>query len=149
MVRESRYDGWSHQDPLASDIIMDATARMLSGKKRYIITENGPQPIPYGTEPAAEPAPSKPQETAKKKKRSRGRKGGAKAAEAAPETTASKAVQQKQEQQPQGRLLKPEKKKRRRPDRMPPAIPRSPYAHQKDSTEQKSLMKPYYITKGN
>ena len=41
------------------------------------------------------------------------------------------------------------KKKRRRPDRMPPAIPRSLNARQKDSTEQKSLMKPYYITKGN
>ena len=144
--REDRTESWNHQDPLASDVIMDATARMLSGKKRYIITENGPQPIPSGTEAPAEAG--KP-EGGKKKKRSRSRKGAGASAPAEPETAAVKAVQQKQGQKPQGRLLTPEKKKRRRPDRMPPAIPRSPYAHQKDSTEQKSLMKPYYITKGN
>lgn len=143
--REDRTERWNHQDPLASDVVMDATARMLSGKKRYIITENGPQPIPSGAQAPAEAG--KP-EGGKKKKRSRSRKGGA-SAPAGAETAAAKAVQQKQEQKPQGRLLTPEKKKRRRPDRMPPAIPRSPYAHQKDSTEQKSLMKPYYITKGN
>jgi ATP-dependent RNA helicase RhlE len=47
---------------------------------------------------------------------------------------------------PEGRLLQVQKKRRRR-DNRPPAIQRSPRATQKDSTEQKSLMKPYYITK--
>ena len=38
-------------------------------------------------------------------------------------------------------------RKRRRKDNRPPVMERSHYATQKDSTEQKSLMKPYYITK--
>jgi ATP-dependent RNA helicase RhlE len=47
---------------------------------------------------------------------------------------------------PEGRLLTLQKKRRNR-DRRPPAIERPLHATQKDSTEQKSLMKPYYITK--
>jgi ATP-dependent RNA helicase RhlE len=47
---------------------------------------------------------------------------------------------------PEGRLLTVQKKRRNR-DRRPPAIERPLHATQKDSTEQKSLMKPYYITK--
>ncbi|MCI8539741.1 MAG: DEAD/DEAH box helicase [Oscillospiraceae bacterium] len=133
-------DDRDYQDPLGSEVIMDATARMLSGRKRYIITDKGPQPI--SSMPA--PEPEEPKAAGHKKKRSRSRKKPA----SEPETSAVKAVQQKQEPA-QGRLLAPEKKKRRRPDRMPPAIPRSLNARQKDSTEQKSLMKPYYITKGN
>ena len=131
----------SYQDPLSSDVVMDATARLLYGKKRYIITENGPQPIPAGAEPPAQEKSA----GEGRKKRSRRRK---KSGESAQPTAAAQAVQERQEKTQ--RLLKPEKKKRRRPDRMPPPMPRSPFAnHQKDSTEQKSLMKPYYITKGN
>ncbi len=56
-------------------------------------------------------------------------------ADRAQQTSASDAGQ---------RLLPPRKK--RRTDNRPPRDMRSPYAHQKDSTEQKSLMRPYYLS---
>ena len=85
----------------------------------------------------------------KKKKRSRKRRssGQKKAAQPAEEGSAVRQIEARQSQGQQGRLLKPEKKRRRRSAPTPPPMMRSPYAHQKDSTEQKSLMKPYYITK--
>ncbi len=47
----------------------------------------------------------------------------------------------------EGRLLQVKAKKKGRGPKTPPPMERSPYATQKDSTEQKSLMKPYYIDK--
>ncbi|MCD8144836.1 MAG: DEAD/DEAH box helicase [Oscillospiraceae bacterium] len=49
-------------------------------------------------------------------------------------------------QPPEGRLLNV-KPRKNRTYRTPPPMERSHYATQKDSTEQKSLMKPYYINK--
>ncbi len=94
-----------------------------------------------GTAQTAKPAAKG--ETAKPKKAAAKKNGGKKPAgqkrKAAPVQVASV-------QPPQGRLLQVQKKKRRR-DSRPPVMERSHYATQKDSTEQKSLMKPYYITK--
>ena len=125
---------WSRRDPLASDRVMDATARMLAGRKKVIITENGPQRV---TTPLfEEEAPVQHQNRNARRHRS-GKGKGQEPAQAAP--------QPKKSEPPQPRLLTPTKEHRR--GRMkPPELPPS-RSHQKDSTEQKSLMKPYYITK--
>jgi ATP-dependent RNA helicase RhlE len=124
---------WSRRDPLASDQVMDATARMLSGRKRVIITENGPQRVAAPL--FEEPAPKKPAKNRSSRRRKSGKGQEPKQA----------AAQPKKNEQPQTRLLPPTKE-RRRGRQKPPELPPS-RSHQKDSTEQKSLMKPYYITK--
>ena len=116
-------------NPLDSDVIMDATARLLAPRR--------PAPRPQA-QPAApvqrQGEPRKKQEKAQKpaqqKPRRRGKKQGA-------------PVQPAREP-----VLPPSlsgKKKRRRDDRPRPieAPPRSD--RQKDSTQHKSLMRPYYL----
>ena len=125
---------WSSRDPLASDRVMDATARMLSGRKNVIITDQGPQRV------AAPVAPSQPAKAPSQNRNSRRRSGKGKGGQ-----PATPPIQAKKSDPPQPRLLTPTKESRR--GRMkPPELPPS-RSHQKDSTEQKSLMKPYYITK--
>ena len=110
---EPEYTDFYKPNPLASDTIMDATARLLA-------------PRPAAVEEAAPAAPEK-------KKRRRKKKPAAKAAPAAP------APEVKQEPAPQ--------RKKERRDRGP-RRPMEPIfrSHQKDSTEQPSLMKPYYLS---
>ena len=123
---------WSSRDPLASDRIMDATARMLSGRKNVIITDQGPQRV------AAPISPPQPPKTPSHNRSRRGGKGKGGQSVTPP-------TQTKKSDTPQSRLLTPTKESRR--GRMkPPELPPS-RSHQKDSTEQKSLMKPYYLTK--
>ena len=130
-------------NPLAGDQIMDATARLLA-PRRTSLTATRPAPVqdaPRPKEkkrkkkaaaPVAQPTPvvetaPEPQASAKRKKKTR---------KAEPQQPAA-PVQSKQQT--------PSKSKKR-PDR----APRGPVApmksgQTKDSTEQKSLMKPYYI----
>ncbi len=114
-----------------------------SGRKREPAARKAPAE-PERKQPPKEPQkPSKPaaKGEAPKAKSGTGKKtGGGKPAGQQPK------VKPAGEQPPQGRLLQVQKKRPRR-DRRPPAMERSHYASQKDSTEQKSLMKPYYITK--
>ncbi len=107
--------------PLDSDVIMDATARLLAPRRPVPRPQVQPQPK-QRQEKAAKPAPHKPRRQGKK--------------QGAPVQPAKEPI------------LPPSlsgKKKRRRDDRPRPieAAPRSD--RQKDSTQHKSLMRPYYL----
>ena len=115
--QETAYTDFQKPDPLASDVIMDATARLLAPRRSP-------------ARPAAEPLAQE------HKKRRRKKKPAAQAAPAAPtpvkETSAPKtAAKRKKGHRDRGP---------RRP--MEPTL----RSHQKDSTEQPSLMKPYYLS---
>ena len=106
-------------NPLDSDVIMDATARLLAPRRPVAVT-----PAPALKKQEAKKTAPKKQEPKKQEPR-----------QAAP-------APKKQEQKPSA----PAKKKRRRSSG-PRPVTASPKAdHQKDSTQQKSRMKPYYIS---
>ncbi len=114
-VQPEVYDDFQRPDPLASDVIMDATARLLA-------------PKPRSGRPAAE-APAK----SRRKRRSN------------PAPEARPQAAQPAPKLP-GALSGGTRKKsgsRGRPGRPPEVTLRT--GGQKDSTEQPSLMKPYYL----
>ena len=122
-----------HRDPLEGDVIMDATARLLAAK-----------PVYHYYKPNSNAA-------SHKKKG----KGGEKKAKAAPVEKAPQAAQAAQRrkspkkgapapaQKASGSLHRPPRPGRGR-GRIPPRV-EPPKSRQKDSTEQQSLMKPFYI----
>ena len=122
-----------HRDPLEGDVIMDATARLLAAK-----------PVYHYYKPSSNAA-------SHKKKG----KGGEKKAKAAPVEKAPQAAQAAQRrkspkkgapapaQKASGSLHRPPRPGRGR-GRIPPRV-EPPKSRQKDSTEQQSLMKPFYI----
>ena len=117
---EPTFADFRRPDPLASDIIMDATARLLAPRK--------PAPRPEKTENRKEKRPK--QQTSQ-----------AKAAQKQPK------AQKKQAPQPPAPAPKSGRKRhggRGRAGRPPEIVLRS--NGQKDSTEQPSLMKPYYLS---
>ena len=119
-------------DPFASDRIMDATARLLA-----------PRPRPVQPAPAAQSVPKKK----RKKKPASAAAESKKAAEPKKVAEPKKAAAPKQTTAP-GKQSAPAQqnkqgKARRRSDRPRPVEP--PRSHVKDSTEQPSLMKPYYL----
>ena len=114
-------------DPLSSDHIMDATARLLAPRK-----------------PAAKPEPARAEEgQSRSRRRKKKKKGGE---NAAPQSQAQRKIQ---EAQPKAAPA-PKAQSKRRHDRGHgprggrPMMPMKSGAV-KDSTEQPSLMKPYYI----
>ena len=117
---------------------MDATSRLFATRKS--IPERYQEPKKEVK--AAQPEPAK-EEGGKSGKKRRKKKKTAPAKQepkaAKPQETGTPAAQQ--------RLLQPVKKKKRKGSDRPPMQQRSIYgAHKKDSTEQKSLMKPYYLS---
>jgi len=152
-------------NPLDSDVIMDATARLLAPRK-LTLSPSRPAPAPEATKPAEVQASN----AAKKRKKKE------KAADAAPVSPAPPTVaktapvpeasptkkrkRKKKATKPaeatplpvsapetQPAAPKTQRKKKRSPHRGPATEPRRSQA--KDSTEQKSLMKPYYLDMGN
>lgn len=123
-------------DPLASDVIMDATARLLAPRR------SAP------SAPAAQPEKAEGSGSGSKRKRRRSHKKPAqKQAQAQPQSTP--AVELPQPKKAAGAPAPQPKKKRSRGrgyDR-PRPMERSRYAHQKDSTELAgSVIKPYYLS---
>ena len=121
---------FAHRNPLEGDVIMDATARLLAAKPLYR----------YAKPPAQR---KESQEKRKKEKPAALQK------EKQTETHAAKLVRQKEQRQPQKKAppvppqkARPERAKR---GRIPPKTADLPKSRQKDSTEQQSLMKPFYI----
>ncbi|MGN0985427.1 MAG: DEAD/DEAH box helicase [Candidatus Enterenecus sp.] len=136
-------------NPLDSDIIMDATARLLAPRRP--VTQPAPKPEKQAqagnggkkkAKQGAQSAPKAPEQPAQKNQPAKKKSGENKqAAQSAPK----KAAQNQQG----ANVLPPSlsgKKKRRRDDRPRPveAPPRSD--RQKDSTQHKTLMRPYYIS---
>ena len=110
-------------NPLDSDVIMDATARLLAPRTKAPVQAQ-PQPEKKGGKEAQKPAPPKPRQGKKNKQ------------QGAPPKPAQEPV------------LPPSLSKKRRPRR--DGRPRPVEAplrtdRQKDSTQQKSLMRPYYL----
>ncbi len=124
---QGEYRDFHRPDPLSSDRIMDATARLLAPRKAPV-----------------KPEPVKAEEG---ENRSRRRKKKKKGAQAEPQSQAERKVR---EAQPPKAAPAPKAQSKRRHDRGRgprggrPAMPMKSGAV-KDSTEQPSLMKPYYI----
>ena len=113
---EPVYDDFQKPDPLASDVIMDATARLLAPRRSP-------------ARPAAEPLAQE------YKKKRRKKKPAAQAAAEAPNPV-------KEPLAPKSAARRKKSHRDRGPRRpMEPTL----RSHQKDSTEQPSLMKPYYL----
>ena len=135
-------------NPLDSDVIMDATARLLAPRKSPL------------TAAARTPQPEEPSRSSAKKRK---KKPAAKAApapqpvpappaEAAPARKKKKKSGKKAEPTPEQRRILPDEshKKSGRSRGGHRGMPPEPHRTQpKDSTEQPSLMKPYYLDMGH
>ena len=143
----------SHKDPLEGEVIMDATARLLAAKPVYRYYKPAPEHEKRsrrgrgGRSGGKDGKPSKPADQAKEPTKA--------AKAAAAKGVKSAAPKQERRAAPKKGAPVPPKKKgapqeralgrsARGRNRIPPR-PDVPKSHQKDSTEQSSLMKPFYI----
>ena len=145
-------------NPLDSDVIMDATARLLAPRRPSVSAR---------TQTRAPRQEERPRNRQENREQSRsGRNGGSRRPEksAQPEKPVQsgqkrdggKPVRNEQSAQSgkaaqnpapaEGQSPAPARKKKRRRSDRPRPMERSLYAHQKDSTEQASLMRPYYLS---
>jgi len=121
-------------NPLDSDVIMDATARLLAPRKP-MFSAAAPKP--------KQPEPAPVQEAPAKKKRKKKKKP---AAQPAPAPQSVKAEEpKKQESRKQEKPAEAKKKKKKRNKTHAPNLD-AQKPQVKDSTEQESLMKPFYLT---
>ena len=121
---------FAHRDPLEGDVIMDATARLLASKPVYQYYK-----------------PPKPAQSQGKKKKGTKEGAGKESAPVKAPIPAEKAGKPHHRQPPKKGVPAPLNKthsKRSNRGRIPPRV-EPPKSRQKDSTEQKSLMKPFYI----
>ena len=152
-------------NPLDSDVIMDATARLLAPRRPVTRTEQSPVPPAKQEKKAvqtkkAEPKKQEPQKAEPKKpevkkqapKKAEPRKQASKKQQPQKQAAGKAQPQKPAEKQPapaaQSVLppsLSGKKKKRKGHDRPRPVEPTPRSDRQKDSTQQKSLMKPYYM----
>jgi ATP-dependent RNA helicase RhlE len=123
-------------NPLDSDVIMDATARLLA-PRRSAAQSRIHQTRQSEGKKQAKPVHAKTEQT--DGQRSQEQKRGQQKKQTPVKSAQSAHTADK------GPLSPAKKKKRRRNDR-PRPIERSLYARQKDSTEQESLMRPYYVS---
>ena len=114
-------------DPLAGDRIMDATARLLAPRRLTL------SPV-SSREEHGRPRKRSAGQAAQPRQKSEGQKG--RSAHTAPQAESRKPAPSKHKKSSQGRG-----QDRRRSFQDPPR----PTGHPKDSTEQESLMKPYYL----
>ena len=138
-----------HRDPLEGDRIMDATARLLAAKPMYRYAKPPAQRKYAGEDrrhDRREPKKAEPEQPSKKSRRSRKAK---KEQPAPPEPKAVQKVKEQRKPEKQAAPAPKAKSKTPRPNRGRNRIPPKadlPKSHQKDSTEQQSLMKPFYIS---
>ena len=129
-------------DPLAGDHIMDATARLLA-PRRVSLTPSAPR---------HNKAREEEREQGRRKARQEGRRDGQSRKGKAAQETQKKAAapaqpERKQKEAPAPKAKKESGRRNRRHDR-PRGLPPEPKRQTKDSTEQPSLMKPYYLDIG-
>ena len=132
-------------NPLDSDVIMDATARLLAPRRSLLSGI-----LPKGTEkPQKQEKKKQPDSQTARVKKVRAedgkpaRPGKVRQQTKSEKQTAAKARPKKAEPAPQPSRGKGASRSQRRDRRMPPEPPRK--NQPKDSTEQASLMKPYYL----
>ena len=139
---------FDHRDPLEGEVIMDATARLLASKPVYHYYQPKSAKPSKSAKPAKAAAPKK----GKKNQREEPAKGGraSRLAEHDPKPARGPHTRQapkkgapvptKKSSGPQNAPVRPNRGRGRIPPRVD--VPKS---RQKDSTEQNSLMKPFYI----
>ena len=113
-ARPAAYGDFQKPDPLAGDVIMDSTARLLASRR---------------------PLPVREERSRSQRRKKEGRKEG-------------RQEQSAQRQEKAAAKPAPKAEARRNRDRGRSRRPMEPDLHkhgQKDSTEQPSLMKPYYL----
>ena len=125
-----------HRDPLEGDVVMDATARLLAAKPVYHYYKPSSKSASHRKR-GKEKKAAQPEQAARKAAKA------PKAAQAAQRRQAPKKGAPAPAQKTGGPLNRPPRPGRGR-GRIPPRV-EPPKSHQKDSTEQKSLMKPFYI----
>ena len=133
-------------NPLDADVILDATARLLAPRKPVA----APTPAPKKAEENKEtPAPKQEQPKASNKKKKKGKKPQPSAPVAA-EKPKQQPTPAKQKSKAEEKVAKPATKAGNQKNNRSKRGRNSPASHksdrQKDSTQQKSLMKPYYIS---
>ena len=136
---------FKRHDPLAGDRIMDATARLLAPRKLTL----SPNPTP---QPKREEPPKQNKQNRRKRKKPAGQNAPAPKQEPKQAPKAEKKAEPKPQPKPAKKQEKQEKhvkqearqeKSRRRNDRRGPDV--EGRSRTKDSTQQASLMKPYYL----
>ena len=132
-VPEPHFDDFRRPDPLASDIIMDATARLLAPRKLPRQPEKPRRKEKGEQQPAKEARQSPKGKQAARKEQQPSRE----------KTPRKQAAAQDKQPQP-APAPKSRRKRGGRPGRPPEIVLRT--NGQKDSTEQPSLMKPYYLS---
>ena len=135
-------------NPLDSDVILDATARLLAPRKPVTVSASvpvAPKKVPAKKEktaPKQEPAkaPEQPKTgTKKKKKAKRPQTPVLKAEVPKPQPAKPKQAEKKPAPNTGGKKQETQKKRPRND------VQNHRSDRQKDSTQQKSLMKPYYM----
>ncbi len=127
-------------DPLAGDFIMDATARLLAPRRPVRVTPAAPEP------------PAKAEGEGKKRRRRK-----KKPAQPISQPKAEQPKQEKKQPPVKGKQAFAPKKEQSAPKKQEPPTPKKQAKSQrrqeqpnrsrtKDSTQQKSLMKPYYLS---
>ena len=140
--REEAPVTFAYRNPLEGDVIMDATARLLASKPLYRYAK------PPAQRPREEPKPAPKSEGKKRRNRKK-----AKAEQPAPsETKAVQKVKAKDQHKPARHAAPaPAPKARAKAEKTgrgrgrAPSKADLPKSRVKDSTEQQSLMKPFYI----
>lgn len=146
-----------HRNPLEGDVIMDATARLLASKPVYRYYKPPAEPA----KPAQKKQPEKRGQKAQPAEKPRKAPKPSKAAkpvreEQPPRQTPAEKVEEQQRRSPNRKGAPAPRKNLPQQERGPaakgirghnriPSKPDVPKSRQKDSTEQHSLMKPFYI----
>ena len=123
-------------NPLDGDVILDATARLLAPKPRTLSRPAAPRREEEKKAPRKKKAQAQPKQEKKAKEQA--------PAKPKKEKKAEKAAPKQEQPKDSGR--REEKKHRSRGRRNGPPDMMFRRDNQKDSTEQPSLMKPYYMT---
>ena len=126
---EADYGDFNRPDPLGEDRIMDATARLLAPRR---------SPLTQGREKPRATRPDRREGNRKKRTEEKKRSDERPKQSPAPQSRSGKAKQEAAPAKP-----RPDHTRRDHARRGAPPEPQRPHA--KDSTEQPSLMKPYYL----
>ena len=131
-------------NPLDSDVIMDATARLLAPRRSLLssVLPKAAEKKKQSDSRRAKPQQNKPATATEKQPKSRQNR-------QAGQEASKKAAKPRQDSPKKAMSVPPQKKGTARPQRQDRRMPPEPRKNQpKDSTEQASLMKPYYLDIG-
>jgi len=139
-------------NPLDSDVILDATARLLAPRRPLKLEPEGPSPRSGSSRRKKKKTPARRDQERREGAARQEREKREASGQSAPKKKRESAPgQERRDGQPskQRPAANASKKRRARPERARRGAPMEPQRpHPKDSTEQPSLMKPYYLDIG-